>query len=158
MGDNMSDKEAKRRKIASRVFAEAWELKRRTVVFTYSIGTALRICWKTVRSMIRFIHSKVRGCSFDNRQLLLRRLSFYDSRDVFMSLVREPDNPSDPNAIQIWAHVRGKGGGCIGYVSKEIASELAVLMDSERGVVALFDSITGGGNQYYGCNYRFIVI
>ncbi|WP_313559093.1 HIRAN domain-containing protein [Ruminiclostridium cellobioparum] len=154
----MSEKEIKRRKIASRVFAEAWELKRRTIAFTYSIGVAIRICWKTVRSMARFVYSKVRGTSFGNRQLLLRRLSLYDSRDIFLQLVREPYNPIDPYAIQIWAVVRSKGGGCIGYVSKEIASELAVLMDSGRSVVVLFDGITGGGSKYYGCNYRLLPI
>lgn len=156
-GDIMSDKEKRRRKVASVVCKEAWELKRRTIAFTYSIGTALRICWRTVRSMVRFIHTKVKGCSFGNRQLLLRRLSLYDSRDVFMNLVREPDNPSDANAIQVWAHVRGKGGGCIGYVSKEIASELAPIMDAGRTVVALFNCVTGGGSQHYGCNYRFLL-
>lgn len=154
----MSIREAKRRKIAGTVMREAWKLRRQTTVFTYSISIALRICWKTVRSTARFIHSKVRGTTFGNRQVLLKRLNLYNCRDIAMNLIREPDNPADPSAIQIWVYVKEKGRSCIGYVSKEISSELAVLMDSGRGVVALFDSITGSGNQYYGCNYRFIVV
>lgn len=154
----MSIREAKRRKIAGTVMREAWKLRRQTTVFTYGISIALRICWKIVRSKARFIHSKVRGTSFGNRQLLLKRLNLYDSRDIVMNLIREPNNPADPSAIQIWVYVIGKGSGCIGYVSKEIAYELAVLMDSGRSVVALFDCVTGGGNKHYGCNYRFLPV
>ncbi len=154
----MSDRELKRRQTARNVFLEAWDLQRRTTVFAYSFSMALRLCWQTVRSMLHFRHSKVKGTTFSNRQKLLSRLRAYNCHDVIMSLVREPANEYDPNAVQIWVHVRGRGDGCIGYLAKEIASGIAPQLDEGRQVIALFDGITGDGTQYLGCNFRYLPI
>lgn len=154
----MSAKETKRRQIASTVFRSAWELKKRTTLFAYSFKTALFLSWRTVRKLLRFIHTKVRGTTFENRQKLLGRLRAYDYRDVIMSLVREPANAFDANAVQVWAHVRDKGSGCIGYVSKELAMEMAPQLDAGKQAVALFEGITGGGDMNFGCNFRYLLI
>ena len=150
-------KEMKRREIASKVFIEAWNLKRRTNGFIHSIGSALRITWKTVRGMLRYIHTKARGTTFGDRQRLLERLATYDSRDIFLDLVREPGNPFDNAAIQVWAKVHGKSSACIGYLSKELAAELAPCMDSGMTTIVLFDAVTGGFGNIYGCNFRLLV-
>ncbi|WHH57193.1 HIRAN domain-containing protein [Petroclostridium sp. X23] len=155
----MSDKEIKRRKIARAVFVEAWYLKKQTVIFIYGIGTALKIAWNTVRSYMRYHYSKVRGTTFGNRQTLLKRLSMYDAKDIILSFVREPNNPADASAVQVWASVQNRGKVCIGYLSKQLAAELAPLLDAGKMAVVKFDCITGiGRNSYLGCNFRFLII
>jgi len=50
--------------------------------------------------------------------------------------VREPDNPYDPNAIKVAL----AGIVFLGYVPKEIAKELAPLMDQGKSFMAFFVS------------------
>jgi hypothetical protein len=50
------------------------------------------------------------------------------------ALVREPENPHDPNAIRVALF----GKIFMGYVPKEIAKDLAPLMDSGRQFMAFF--------------------
>ena len=49
------------------------------------------------------------------------------------ALVREPDNPHDPNAIRV-----ALGGSYLGYVPRDIAKDLAPQMDAGRRLIALF--------------------
>ena len=51
------------------------------------------------------------------------------------ALVREPDNPHDPNAIRV-----ALGGSYLGYVPRDIAKDLAPQMDAGRNLIALFVS------------------
>lgn len=74
--------------------------------------------------------------------------------DVNGSLVPEPDNPYDPNAIMVQAD-----GLCIGYVPKGSTSHVRKLMDSGRIKSTSLD--IGGGAYKYICegdddNYEII--
>ena len=51
------------------------------------------------------------------------------------ALVREPDNPHDPNAIRVEL-----GGLYLGYVPRHIAKDLAPEMDEGKRFIALFVS------------------
>lgn len=51
------------------------------------------------------------------------------------TLVREPDNPKDPNAIQVFLPERVMDGMCIGYLHREVAEVLAPHFDSGRTTV-----------------------
>ena len=51
------------------------------------------------------------------------------------ALVREPDNPFDPNAIRVEL-----AGYLLGYVPRAYAKELAPLMDEGRQFIAIFVS------------------
>lgn len=53
------------------------------------------------------------------------------------ALVREPDNPHDPNAIKVTT----AGVIFLGYLAREIASELAPLMDEGTQFDAFFVSL-----------------
>lgn len=55
-----------------------------------------------------------------------------------VSLVREPENPHDPNAIAVKA-----GGETIGYVAAKDAADLAPLLDESGGPQAIIHEITG---------------
>ena len=51
------------------------------------------------------------------------------------ALVREPDNPHDPNAIRVEL-----AGLYLGYVPRHIAKDLAPQIDAGRNLIALFVS------------------
>ena len=80
-------------------------------------------------------YTKVAGVTFDNRQRLIRRMSVGER----VSLVRDPANPYDKNAIM----VINSNGEQIGFISKELASTMAINMDSGVNFVATVSNITG---------------
>jgi len=60
----------------------------------------------------------------------------FGCRDIgSFALVREPDNPHDPNAIRVEL-----AGLYLGYVPRHIAKDLAPQMDGGRRLMALFVS------------------
>ncbi|MEL7566419.1 MAG: HIRAN domain-containing protein [Dehalobacterium sp.] len=155
----MSQKEVKRRNVARTVFIQAWKYFKRSKISSFSF--ALKLAWRAVRSMVRFHYSKVKGVSMGNRQALLKRLARYAPQDVFLSFLREPDNPFDPNAIQVVAEVRNKGQAAIGYVAKELAAIIAPILDSgNKEAVVLFNGIhsTTGINSFLGCNFCYAIL
>jgi len=75
---------------------------------------------------------KLAGVLFGNAQANIRT---YGSPDIrWFALVREPDNPHDPNAIRVALF----GEFFMGYIPKEIAIGLAPLMDAGRQFDAEF--------------------
>lgn len=66
-----------------------------------------------------------------------------------ISLVREPDNEYDPNAIAI--HL-DRTCAKIGYINRDLASRLAAVMDSGSRVSGEITAITGGGKKERGVN------
>jgi len=72
----MSQKESTRRKMARAVFLQAWKYIKRSGIRTFSL--ALKLAWRTIRSLAHFSYSKVRGVSFANRQVLLKKLAGYE--------------------------------------------------------------------------------
>ena len=77
---------------------------------------------------------KLAGVTFRDAQNNIRTFGCKDIGSY--ALVREPDNPHDPNAIRVAL------GGIVflGYVPKEIAKELALLMDQGKTFMAFFVS------------------
>lgn len=67
-----------------------------------------------------------------------------------VELVREPDNPYDPNAILVVHQLSKKG---IGYISREDAVVLAAALDEGIQVMARIHELTGGLVNYpsFGC-------
>jgi len=95
-------------------------------------------------------YTKVVGVTHENeygesRQEIIReRLYEYDSLD----LRREPDNEYDNNAIAVYTDT----GEQIGYLSSEVAEELAPLMDDGWEVKAVVKDITGDEGKISGVN------
>ena len=80
-------------------------------------------------------YTKVAGVTFENRQRFIRRMTAGER----VSLVRDPYNPYDPNAIK----VINSNGDHIGFISKELASTMAMNMDSGTIFSATVSNITG---------------
>lgn len=99
---------------------------------------------------VRTIHTNIRGVSFENpdgasRQQIIR--SSCHAGDALM-LVRQPGNPVDPNAIGLIRVCRGLDGGTtfteqLGYLSKEIAHDLAPFFDDGPVGFAEIVDVTG---------------
>ena len=69
---------------------------------------------------------KLAGVSFGSAQANIKT---YGSPDIrWFALVREPDNPHDPNAIRVALF----GEFFMGYIPKDVAIHLAPLMDAGR--------------------------
>lgn len=101
---------------------------------------------------MRTIWTRLRGVSFDHRQDVVARLQ--PGERVW--LVREPDNPYDPNAIQVVT----RSHAVIGYLSRELAARYAVLMDRSGNrwpaqVEAIVDS--GAADSVLGVRIAFKV-
>lgn len=80
-------------------------------------------------------YTKVAGVTFEHRQEMLAGVR----EGVELTLVRQPDNPHDPNAIALFCgHLQ------IGYVSRGIARHLAPRIDMGVRYSARIASLTGG--------------
>jgi single-stranded-DNA-specific exonuclease len=88
-------------------------------------------------NVINMIETRVVGVTFENRQAVVALLT--EREQVF--LIREPDNPFDPNAIKVirWDHQQ------VGYVNRELAKVLAPRMDRYGEFIkANVSYLTGG--------------
>ena len=80
--------------------------------------------------------SKVVGVSFNDNQSKIMKIFEsveYTKEPIMLQLVREPNNPYDTNAIKV---------GEIGYLSKEVASQLSPLMDKGVKLNCRIEQIT----------------
>jgi hypothetical protein len=77
--------------------------------------------------------TKLRGVTVGSAQENIKRFGCKDIGSF--ALVREPDNPHDPNAIRVEI-----AGFYLGYVPRHIAKDLAPLIDRGERYTALFVS------------------
>lgn len=109
----------------------------------------------------RPIYSKVRGVSHENpdgsrRQALIKRCRAGQE----LVLVREPDNEHDENAVMVCT----KGGFLrrsrqLGYLSEDLAAQLADELDAGRRIVVTVQEVTGGGGAlWWKKNYGLNII
>lgn len=89
-------------------------------------------------------YSKLVGVTFNERQKVIPTLTAGEE----LVLEREKDNPVDRNAI----HVLTKKGQELGYIRKEIAAEIAPLIDAGTMYRCGVTAITGGDDYAYGVN------
>jgi hypothetical protein len=86
----------------------------------------------------------VKGTSFGNRQEALKRLAFYDPKDIHTFLEPEPDNPYDSNAIAVQVLVNGaKATYRLGYVPKTETGIVKALLGTVPVLKVLNGDIRG---------------
>jgi len=88
-----------------------------------------------------FILTKIAGISF--RQEFTKDLK---SGDI-LTLIREPNNQYDPNAIAIFFN-----GNQLGYVNKFNAESIAPRLDAGTKAMCVVKELTGGGQKTQGVN------
>lgn len=94
------------------------------------------------------IYTKVVGVTYDGIQSILPRLH----AGMPLKLVREPSNQYDKNAVAVWCN-----GKKIGHLSRDLAADIAPLMDSGTAVDGTIEGITGGSGKTYGCNIKVTI-
>lgn len=97
--------------------------------------------------------TKIVGVTKGKRQTYLANLSEFDEID----LIREEDNPYDPNAIS----VVNSDGNKLGYLNSKLAEDLCYFSDSNPNafLVGSILEITGGSEgKNYGCNIEVSLI
>jgi hypothetical protein len=99
------------------------------------------------------LHTKVHGVSHENdngsdRQDNIEMCAVGD----IVSLIREPANEFDRNAIAVYA----PGVGQIGFVSSALSEDLAPAMDRGTFILAEISDVTGGTEEkpMWGVNLR----
>ena len=117
----------------------------------YSRSEAMRKAWALARVEINV---KVKGTAANStRQEALEHLTRYNPELVTFRVAAEPTNPADSNAVGVIATVKGKGSFLIGYLARELASNISRLL---RAGLALLSSgtITGGYEPYMNYGAR----
>jgi hypothetical protein len=101
-------------------------------------------------------HTKIVGVSYDNddgtsRQSIIRHRC---RPGLVLKVRREPRNKYGKNAIALWVPASlFHGSAQIGYISHDLAEELAPYIDRGGHVVVTISDVTGGGrDKYYGVN------
>ena len=70
------------------------------------------------------IETSVAGVTFEGRQELIKMLNIGET----VTLIREPNNPQDFNAIEVITD----NGAHIGYINRELADKIAPIMDKPQ--------------------------
>lgn len=102
--------------------------------------------------MPEIIRTKVRGVTRGKRQEIIEK-HMEDGDDLFLE--REPDNIANPNAIAV--HLWPADEEKIGYLSDELADELAPLMDVGQFIDASVLEVTGRDKGTLGVNIQLSV-
>jgi hypothetical protein len=124
----------------------------------YSFTALLKLSWQIQKSLCSLKYSKARGTTFLDRQFVLRILSFAERQYVSLFFKRNFNNPFDDNAIKIVANLANKGSHSIGYVSKELASIIAPVIDSGAVPIVFLEEITGSECTNFGANFSYALL
>ena len=89
-------------------------------------------------------YSKIAGVTFDNRQRYIPGLRAGQE----LEYRRDRYNPYDSNAVGLYDAY----GNQIGFLSKEVASQVAPKMDAGKRYRITVSQVTGGGSWSYGVN------
>lgn len=108
----------------------------------YSRSEAMREAWRLAR--IPEISVKVKGTAATaKRQEALEHLTKYSPDSVSFRVMAQPDNPADSNAVAVVASVKDKGSFLIGYLAKELAANISVLLRAGLALLS-WGMVTGG--------------
>ena len=89
-------------------------------------------------------YSKVAGVTFDGRQRFIPGLRAGQE----LEYRRDRYNPYDGNAVGLYDAF----GNQIGFLSREVASQVASKMDAGKRYRITVSQVTGGGSWSYGVN------
>jgi hypothetical protein len=92
-----------------------------------------------MNSNFRTIYIKVAGVTYEGRQAHLARLR----GDEPCRIIPEPENAFDPNALAVHVVIEGEIKH-VGYVPRDLAAEIAPLLEGESLMVKIAE-IRGGG-------------
>ena len=109
---------------------------------TKDLSSSFKRAWQIVKG--KELVTRVKGVTFGNRRKALKHLSRYTKERINVNLVRDYGNKYDNNAIKVIVSVDNGRGYTIGFLPKEIAEEIAILIDKGFDLIAKYKTITGG--------------
>ena len=100
----------------------------------------------------------LKGSTFCEGQDFLRNVlsSGQTLRPADLRLIRQPDNPKDPNCIQVW-YAQENERVRLGFVNKENAPRLASYMDSGSTTNIIRDKFYGSFDEKQNVGILFCV-
>ena len=136
----MTSKEKNRRSKAAIIFTKSHNLWSYGMKHALSWKKLVGLCWMMEKGGVIEEVCYVKGVSFVNgdgssRQVLLQRLTRVTNGSYWITLAREEDNRFDPNAIRVEVIKEGGSRATIGYISREIAANTALLLDSGKEAI-----------------------
>lgn len=131
----MKEKHSKVMTIANKLVAQG-----------YNRTNAMVKAWALAK--LPLVKTKVAGVTFGNRQKAIEHLSHYNPADIYITLKRDRNNPTDRNAVAVIATVNGKGSYCMGYLTRALAAFVAPLMDAGKEIASRFKEIRGLHRPY----------
>ena len=85
-------------------------------------------------------------------------MSKYSSDVISLSLIPEPDNEFDPNALSIWAGVKDRGSAKVGYVDKNLASMIHLYIIEGFTPVVLFKRVFLNMAYIYSLEFAYGIV
>ncbi|MGI6259988.1 MAG: HIRAN domain-containing protein [Anaerolineaceae bacterium] len=101
-------------------------------------------------------HTKLKGVTYENEDGRSRQEIIANDLKpgIELSIVREPENPHDSNTIAVRTL---SNGDRVGFLSADLASRFAPLMDSGQLITAVVKDITGSEQGNLGVNILLTV-
>jgi hypothetical protein len=110
----------------------------------YTLGKAFTIAWVIAKQK----DIKVRGTSYENRQTALEHLMKYQPDEIKFTLIAEPENPYDKNAVAVMTSVKGSKDYKIGYIPSITAPVVSAILNKGVSIKTTLKSIIGGYAEY----------
>lgn len=125
-----------------------------------TMSKALKLAWSIIKR--GSLLTAVAGVTFGKRQTALDHLKRYNKNQISIQLVRERKNQFDSNAVAVWVRVENKGIYKMGYLNRQVAKAVSILLDKGYEIAARFEAVTGGDiadiKLAYGMNISLIVV
>jgi len=112
-------------------------------LFANAVNLAAKEEYKNIGDSESFF-TKLAGVTFDGRQEIIDKLKPSSP----LNLKREPENEHDSNAIRVLT----PAGVDLGFLNRNLAKQLAPLMDAGGQFECRVTDVTGGGGKNYGVN------
>jgi len=115
-----------------------------------NLSNSFKRAWQIIKG--KSLITKVSGVTFGNRQKALKHLCRYTRERINVALIREYDNKFDNNAVKVIVNVDKGKNYQIGYLPRELAEEISILIDKGFNIKASYRTVTGGFIfDYLGC-------
>lgn len=105
----------------------------------FSRSAAMVRAWILVK--LPQLTTRVKGVTYKQRQRALEHLGRYSRQDIAITLLHEPHNKHDENAVAVVATVKGKGSYTMGYLPKGLAALIAPLLAGGKAIESLYTKV-----------------
>ena len=94
------------------------------------------------------------GVTFDNRQNTIKNIN--PMMDLLVP-AREPENPYDHNAINVFVKKPNGNMYSVGYINRHLAAKLAPQIDGGKTMHIMDFAVTGGISNNLGVVLRYMI-